>query len=126
MNDIVGLAIFTFTDTAMWAEPRMSTLFSNCDSGEKIPHPPSQKWGAGRRGYRNVSHLQRILDGQLWAAHGEVDLKHIMSDGRLMGFSDLKTTYNLTNSMFFKYLQLRHAVQVQFPALITLVSDPIE
>lgn len=28
--------------------------------------------------------------------------------------------------MFFRYLQLRHAVQAQFPAPLTVESDPIE
>lgn len=51
------------------------------------PHTPL--WGNP-----TLSHLRSISDPSLWAARGVVCLKYIMSDGRLMGFSNLKAKYN--------------------------------
>lgn len=49
-----------------------------------------------------------------------------MPCGTLSRCDALKQVYALTNSMFFHYLQLRHAITAQFPNKIQLTSDPID
>lgn len=60
------------------------------------PHTPL--WGNP-----TLSHLRSISDPSLWAAR-VVRLKYIMSDGRLMGFSNLKAKYNLSNLPFYNFI----------------------
>lgn len=60
----------------------------------------------------------------LWANRGVVGLKHLVTEGRLSTFSELKVKYDLPNWMFFRFLQVRHAFQHHFPGGVTLESDP--
>lgn len=53
-------------------------------------------------------------------------LGDIVSLGRLLSFDDIKRGRGLPNRMFFRYLQLRHAFQVQFPHPITLEVHDIK
>lgn len=62
-----------------------------------------------------LPHLAMLPDPQLWASRGIVGLKHIISNDRLCSFADLKAEFHLPNQMLFRYLQLRHAVTMQFP-----------
>lgn len=52
-----------------------------------------------------------------------VDLKHIVVEGHLRPFPDLKAAFHIPNWILFRYLQLRHAFSQQFPSCNTLESD---
>lgn len=53
-------------------------------------------------------------------------LRHLVTGRRFHTFSELKAAHNLPNWMFFRFLQVRHAFQHQFPNGVTLGSDPVE
>lgn len=50
----------------------------------------------------------------IWACRGVRVLEDITREGDLITFDQLKAGHNLPNSIFFRYLQLRHAFQMQF------------
>lgn len=78
------------------------------------------------RGNPTLPHLRSVPDPQIWACRGIVGVKHIVADGRMCTFSDLKASYHLPNWMLFRYFQLRHAYHQQCPTSLTLESDPVE
>lgn len=49
-----------------------------------------------------------------------------MPQGRLLSFDDLKHTFQLPSKLFFRYLELRLAVQAQFPTEIQLQMHVVE
>lgn len=91
----------------------MRTTLVVCHLGEKCHSPLTFSWHIPLCGNPTLSHLCTIPDPRLRAVHRVFGLKHIISDGRLMGFSDIKP--NLPYSMFFRCLPLRQAVQAQSP-----------
>lgn len=90
-----------------------------CSPGTISPHTP--QWGNP-----NLPHFRSVPDPQVWASRSVVGLKHLVMEGRLSAFSELKMKYNLPNWMFFHFLQVRHAFQHQFPSGVALESDPVE
>lgn len=65
-------------------------------------------------------------DPSQWAARGITTLKHIIANGKLMSFQDIKRQYSLPRSFEFRYWQLRHAMRAQFPDRLTLEPDSVE
>lgn len=57
--------------------------------------------------------LLLLPDHSLWIAQGVVYLLNVYC-GILKSFQQLKEEFNLSNSMHFRYLQLRYALQAQF------------
>lgn len=62
----------------------------------------------------------------LWARCEIKTLGDIVNNGRLLCFDDLKRGRNLPNRMLFRYLQLRHAFQAQFPRSLKLEANDVE
>lgn len=83
------------------------------------PHTPL--WGNPQ-----LNHYYQLPDPQLWASKGIVILKHILPTGSLSPLTVLRETYAVLASMTFRYYQLKHATQAQFPNPITLQMDPTE
>lgn len=50
----------------------------------------------------------------VWVSRGIKLFKAITRDGKLLNFDQLKHRHDLPNSHYFRFLQLRHAFQVQF------------
>lgn len=67
-----------------------------------------------------------VPDPVIWARFGITTLKHIFKDGSLLSFDHLKQDFDLPNNMFFRYLQLRHAVRAQFAHPVVLESHSVE
>lgn len=103
------------TTIAVWQKARASFR----SAGKISPHTPL--WGNP-----NLPHLRTVPDPQVWATKGIMNLRHLVTGGRLMTFQELKGKYGLPNWMFFRFLQVRHAFQHQFPGGINLESDPVE
>lgn len=83
------------------------------------PHTPL--WGNPL-----LSHLNTVLDPAMWAKQGILTLKHVMPNGKIMSFQELRRAYDLPPSFHFRYCQLQHALTSQFPNLVTLELDLIE
>lgn len=49
-----------------------------------------------------------------------------MPGGRLLPFNELKSKFSLPPWMYFRFLQLRHALRTQFPEPVTLAPHSIE
>lgn len=73
-----------------------------------------------------LSHLYGLPDPQLWAVRGIVTIKHIYQEGSFSSSETLKAKHNIPASMKFRYYQLKHAVQAQFPGPLTLQIDAVE
>ena len=73
-----------------------------------------------------LSHFYSLPDPSVWASKGITTLKHIVSNGVLMTFRQLRDKYSLPARWTFRYWQLRHAYSAQFPDRLTLQSDSIE
>lgn len=73
-----------------------------------LPHTPL--WGNPM-----LSHLYKLPGPQLWAAKGIITIKHIYTDGSFSSFETLKAKFAVPASMTFRYYQLRHVTQDQFP-----------
>lgn len=73
-----------------------------------------------------LPHLYSIPDSQLWPCHGVLTLKHVIANGRVVPFADLRQEHSLPSSMGFRYWELNHALRMQFPEPIVLESDPVE
>lgn len=50
-----------------------------------------------------------------WSERGLKTLKDLYEEGVFMAFTSLSDRFNLPNSHFFRYLQMRHFIQKQFP-----------
>lgn len=58
--------------------------------------------------------LTSIPDYSLWIAIGVLYLSQAVANGTVKSFQTLKDNFVLPNHMFFRYLQLRHALNTQF------------
>lgn len=83
--------------------------------------PYTPLWGNPR-----LHHLQSIPDLAVWTGYDNKTWQQIMPKGRLLSYDDLKHTFQLSLKMFFRYLQLRHAIQAQFLAEIQPRSHVVE
>lgn len=66
----------------------------------------------GRNRQTLLHHYRRIWD---LASQGIFYLHHLLKDGNLKTFDSLREEFTLLNHMFFRFLQLRHVTQSQFP-----------
>lgn len=83
------------------------------------PHIPL--WGNS-----SLPHLRTVPDPQVWTRHGVKTLRHVMPEGRLLPFEGLKDKFGLPPWMYFRYLQLRHALRAQFPDPIKVEPYSVE
>ena len=89
------------------------------EPGSFSPHIPL--WGNP-----SLPHLRTVPDPQLWARYNITTLRDVMPEGRLLSFGVLKTKFGLPPWMFFRFLQLRHAIRAQFPDPITVEPHLVE
>lgn len=61
--------------------------------------------------YQEVAKLQYSVK---WRQYGITHMPHILRNGKLRAFSDLKSAFSLPLSMYFYYLQLQHAFRAQW------------
>lgn len=78
----------------------------------------------------HLPELQTVSDYKLWIARGVIFLSQVIVNGTITSFQALKDGFDLPNHMFFRYLQLRHALNSQFrdsvPSLDSLyLVDPV-
>lgn len=90
-------------------------------TGTNTISPYTPLWGNPK-----LKHLQTVPDPDLWAGHGVKIIQQIISGGRIIPYDTLKNDFQLPSRMFFRYLQLRHAVQAQYPAGVALQSNGVE
>ena len=62
---------------------------------------------------RYYEELMTLSCGERWRRYGVTHLVHIFSGGRLLSFAELRERYDLPQTMYFHYLQLRHAIRAQ-------------
>lgn len=62
----------------------------------------------------NLPELLTLPDVDIWINQGGIYLLQVMNSAGVKLFQDLKPTFGLPNSMLFRFLQLRHALQSQF------------
>lgn len=103
--------------TTVWVWEQMSASIS--DANTISPHTPL--WGNPK-----LRHLQTIPDPALWDRYEIKTIQQIMPEGRLLTYNSLRTTFQLRLWMFFRYLQLHHALQSQFPEWIDIQSHVVE
>lgn len=77
-------------------------------------------------GNPSLPHLRSIPDPQVGARFQITKLKQIMSGGRLLPLAELKWQFNLPPWMYFRYVQLRHAIKAQFPDGMVLAVHSVE
>lgn len=83
------------------------------------PHAPL--WGNPR-----LPHLCSIPDPSMWARFGITKIQHVMPEGSLLPYNTLKALFHLPSRMFFRYLQLRHAIHSQFPQVPNFTFHIVE
>lgn len=62
-----------------------------------------------------MSELLHLPDEDLWTTRGILYLHQLTTNGTLKSFNMLKEEFTLPNYMMFRFLQVKHAVQTQFP-----------
>lgn len=74
-----------------------------------------------------MGEICRIPDGACWAAYGIKYAHQLFRDRIFRSFVDLRAKYKITNTFFFWYLQLRHAVTTQYGrGEVVLTSSGLE
>lgn len=91
---------------------------------KKLAHPNTVSPYIPLWGNPKLQHLQTVPDPALWARHGIARhgikiLQHVWSEGSIIPYDNLKDDFQLPPRMFFRYLQLRNAVQAQYPEGVT-------
>lgn len=89
--------------------------------GPRTFSPYTPLWGNPE-----LAHLRSVPDPQIWARYGVKTLRDIMPQGHLLPFNELKNRFLLSLCMYFRFMQLRHAICAQFPDPITLASHSVE
>lgn len=59
----------------------------------------------------------------MWMARRVIYLSQLIAGGAVKTFQALKEEFDLPNHMFFRYLQVRHALQSQFSASIPILES---
>lgn len=77
-------------------------------------------------GNPKLHHLLTVPDPALWARYEIKVVQQVMSQGRIISYDTLRDTFQIPSKMFFRYLQLRHAIQAQFPEGVTVQSHGVE
>lgn len=68
-------------------------------------------------------HILNFADHSFWENRGLVAIQDIYTGNVMASFMDLQRKYELPYTAFYRYLQLRHALQTQFGATSTKFSD---
>lgn len=63
---------------------------------------------------KNLDEVRGIKRHREWERQGINRLIQLYEGSIMKTFSDLKREFNISNNSLFKYLQIRHALQVQF------------
>lgn len=64
-----------------------------------------------------LPHFYGLPDPMVWMTKGIKTVEDTIREGELLTFNQLKTRHDLPNAYYFRFLQLRHAFQVQFREL---------
>lgn len=74
----------------------------------------------------HYSEIAKIPYGPKWQQYGVSHMVHIIGDGKLRPFSELREAFQLPGSMLFYYRQLKHAIDAQRgPDIWNLQPTPI-
>lgn len=74
----------------------------------------------------NMAEICHLEGFQLWKAAGICNISQIFNNNVLKSFTDIQTEFNLPKHQFYKYLQLRHAIQTQGrTSTLILSSHPL-
>lgn len=68
----------------------------------------------GNRSHMLFHHCKIWQLAKLWVAQGVIFLSQVLANSSIKTFQALKDSYNVPNHMFFRYLQLHHALHSQF------------
>lgn len=63
----------------------------------------------------NLPHFYKSIDPQIWTRYGIKLISQVVSCTSLLSFCQLSSQYNLPQHYQFRYLQLSHAFEAQFP-----------
>lgn len=74
----------------------------------RAPSPHTPLWDNPNR-----PELTSVPDHGFWVARGVIYLSQVVAHGIVKSFQTLKDSFALPNHMFFRYLQLRHALNTQ-------------
>ena len=66
---------------------------------------------------KNLPEIEGVEKCGTWERQGITRLLHLYKGDTIKTFSDLRLEFNIPNNTFFKYLQIRHAIQTQFKSL---------
>lgn len=69
--------------------------------------------------------LATIPDHDLWVTKGVIYLSQVVANGSVKAFQTLKDNFALSNHMFFRYLQLQHALNTQLGGPIPALEIPL-
>lgn len=61
-----------------------------------------------------LQELLTVEKNDIWERHGITRLAHLVRDNNVKSFLDLRTEYEVPYNTFYSYLQIRHALGVQF------------
>lgn len=70
----------------------------------------------------NLPHFFGFEEPVVWTRFGVKKIRDIMHNSRLRTFDELKSLFNLPNTHFFKFIQLRHAYQLQYGCTTVSIS----
>lgn len=96
---------------------RKGILYHYCRVWEVVKHKlkmPSTHSHAPLWDNSDLGELLKVPNPELWLHYGVGFLSDVYSDNMLKSFQQLKTDFDLPNTMLFCYLQLRHALSAQF------------
>lgn len=108
------------------AHANMTMPIKTTGYGNRCPDSYLPHWQSPRTPHSRFPHLQMIPDPSVWARFGVTKIQHVIPNGKLLPYDTLKTTFQFPSWMFFRFLQLRHAIQSQFPQIPTVASHIIE
>lgn len=106
----------------------MKTTIKVCQDARAIYRKPSHVFPPNTPlwGKPMLPHMNTVPDPSMSAKKGITTLKHVILNGRLMSFQELRRFYSLPGSFQFRYWLLRHAFGAQFVELVVLESYSIE
>lgn len=64
---------------------------------------------------KNLPEFLQLPDADLWSTYGIIYLHQLTTNGTLKTFTLLNEKFTLPSHMIFRFLQVKHAAQTQFP-----------
>uniref|UniRef100_A0A803J2H9 Reverse transcriptase domain-containing protein n=1 Tax=Xenopus tropicalis TaxID=8364 RepID=A0A803J2H9_XENTR len=105
--------------------PPMKTLIQVFSRTVKATHQKANSWSKWTPlwGNNTLTQFKTFPDANLWAAAGVKRLHDVVEAGGIKRYAQLKEEFNLQNHMLFRYLQLKHAFQIQFPREPPIITE---